>query len=333
MTSPETTADTQQPVFWERLRRLFSRSREAEARRRPSANGIAVVFCVLISCLLWFIFTMQEDYTAVLEVPTRVANLPADEALAEAPPATARVEVRGEGFQLMRFAFDPPALPIDAAAGQIDLSAVLDLPQGVSLLNVTPRRLNVQKEPRVTRRVPVRLRATITTPATHALVEPPRLAPDSVAVSGAASLVESLAYWPTERLSVRDLRDTLSTPVALADTLGGLVRRTPDAVRVLARARQYTEGTREIDVRIPGSPERSVTLEPSSVEVRYRVPVEQHAAAQEAEGFFATVSYDALRADTTGRVRPELVLPAGLDIRDVRMTPPALRYYTFVPDE
>lgn len=327
-------SDTQQPVFWGRLRQIFSRRGEdGGQRRRPRFNSVAVFLCALISCFLWFIFTMQEDYTAVLEVPTRVTNLPTEEALTEVPPATARVEVRGEGFKLLRFAFDPPALPIDVAAGQIDLGAVIDLPQGVSLLNVTPRQLSLAKEPRVARRVPVRLRADIATPPTHDLIAPPQIQPDSVTVSGAESLVGSLDAWPTERLRVENLRDTLATSVALADTLGGLVRHTTEAVRVTARAQQYTEGTREIEVRIPGSPERSVTLEPSTVRVRYRVPVAQYPASQEADGFFATVSYDALRADTTGRVRPSLVLPPGLDIRDVRVLPPTLRYYTYIADE
>jgi hypothetical protein len=43
--------------------------------------------------------------------------------------------------------------------------------------------------------------------------------------------------------------------------------------------------------------------------------------------FFATVSYDEIRQDTTGRVQPDLVLPENVVLRDVEMIPQTLGYY------
>ncbi len=328
MATPD--ADTQNPVFWERLQGLFARDEDPEADR-PQRRGLVILFCALISFVMWFAFTLQEVQVASIEVPTRLINLRPDEALTEVPPEQVQAQVRGEGVQMLQMALDPPVVPINAAGEEVNLRNALNLPPGLVLVNVFPQYLTLEKEPRVSRYVPVRLRGRVETPPTHDLIDPPEVVPDSVRVTGAQSIVDSLAYWPTDSVVVRGVTDTLVRRVALADTLAGLVVRGMENVVLTARAQQFTEAQRTIDVHIPGSPERSVTLEPPSVHVRYRVPVGQYQRAQEAPDFFATVSYDQIRTDTTGRVTPRVHTPSYLEIRDVEVTPSFLRYYDFIP--
>ena len=69
-----------------------------------------------------------------------------------------------------------------------------------------------------------------------------------------------------------------------------------------AQSRQFTEGMRSIDVRVTGAPERSVNLDPSSIRVTYRTPLDDYDTAQQTDRFYATVSYEQIRTDTTGEV-------------------------------
>ena len=46
-----------------------------------------------------------------------------------------------------------------------------------------------------------------------------------------------------------------------------------------------------------------------------------------AEDFYATVSYTVIRADTTGRVRPQINYPEGIPLRNRSFSPSTLRYY------
>jgi hypothetical protein len=192
---------------------------------------------------------------------------------------------------------------------------------------VSPSVFNLVKEPVMSRMVPIRSRVDVRTPATHDLVEPPVLDPDSVRVTGAQSIVSQLAFWPTEQRVMRDVKDSVSVSVALVDTLQGLVRRSTSTTRVRALSERFTEGMREIDVNIIGGPERAVSLDPRTIRVRYRVLFSQYNEAADAAEFFATVSFDDILADTTGRVRPSLNLPRGIILRDVEMIPPVLRYF------
>ena len=329
--------DSQGPIFWERLRSLFTSSREEElAPNEPPRNrGMVIAVCVAISFVLWLTFTLQEMKVVTLELPIEVVNVPEEEALSTLPPRSASVQVEGEGVQLLWMYYNTPAIPIDASEQTLNLADALSLPDNVRLQSITPRQVTIEKEPRIERQIPVRVRVRVQTPPAYELIEPPRLQPDSVTVFGAQSIINGLDAWPTDSMTIDGVRDSIQTRVTLADTLARLVTRTPQHVSLIARAAQFAEFTREIEVEVTGVPsgQNVVTLEPSTVRVKYRVLFDQLFASQRAPDFFATVSYDQIRSDTTGYVRPDLNLPADLIIRDPEIIPSRLQYYTFVAGE
>jgi hypothetical protein len=335
-------SDSQIPLFWERLRGIFQRSTgDPDANGRPGERGsprqrpLIIGICVLISCVLWLSFTLQEDRSVWLAMPTVVEGVPADRALAQPPPASVEVELQGEAVDLIRLYLDPPVVPLRAENETVQLEDALSFSDGVEVKNVEPARVRLGLEPRMQRAVPVAPRLRIETPEAFELLHPPRVQPGSVLVAGAVSVVETLEAWPTDSLVITNLRDSVARPVALADTLDRLVTRDRDRVLVVAEAGRFAEETREIEVEVTGVPsdQNLVTLEPSTVRVRYRVLFDQLFESQRASDFFATVSYDQIRSDTTGFVRPRLQLPANLAIRDPELIPSRLRYYTFVSSD
>ena len=325
-------------ALWEQFRERFGRNREDErfGEESPRRRSAAIAFCICLSIFLWFIFSMQETYTTELVFPTQLVNIPDDQALADLPPRTVRAQVQGQGFTLLQLRYDPPIIPINASDDRINLfDAAPNLPSGADLESIYPTTLDLRKEPRVTREVPVRLMADIKTPAAYALLEPPTIEPDTVLATGARSIVEGLQFWPTTRVEVSGLRDSLVRQVPLADTLDGLVRLSNQSITMRAVARQFTEGTRMIDVMVTGVPSTDemqiVTLEREQVRVRYRVLLSQYERAQNTGSFYATVSYESIRSDTTGSVRPVAHVPNDLVIRNVELIPSSLQYYNVLP--
>jgi hypothetical protein len=329
------SSDTQNPVFWERLRGLFTREQEqhdGENRRR----FVASIVCLLISCFLWFTFTLKDTHIIPLTIATAVRNGGSDQALTSLPPKQVRAEIEGEGTVLLRYSFQNPQITIGAESERVRVADLVEeqLPRGARLVSASPAMLNIDREPRLRRTVPVRLRGSVETPSTHDFVNPVRLVPDSIDISGARSLVQSIEGWPTVPVNVPNLRDSLQRSVPLADTLDGLVARSNQSVVLRARAAQFTEGIRSVDVRVTGGPSDAVTLDPSSIRVRYRALVDDYQAAQETDEFYGTVSYEQVRTDTSGQVKPRIHTPPNLTIRDVEMTyPKALRYYNIVAEE
>ena len=331
---PPNESDSQSPIFWERLRNLFTPSADegGAPNGAPRQRGAVITVCILIASFLWLTFALQERKSVTLPMPTRVVNMPGNQALSELPPSTVQVQMEGESVQLLWLYFNAPSVLLNGSQSQIQLQEAISLPGNVRVNDVSPAQVRLQKEPRIESRVPVQSRVTVQTPPAHELIGTPRLAPDSIEVTGAQSIIYQLDFWPTDSMTISDVRDTVSTRVPLADTLGQLVQRSVEAVTFAARAGKFAEATREIDVEVTGIPsdQSVVALEPSTIRVRYRVLFDQLFESQRAPDFFATVSYEAIRSDTTGFVQPDIVTPSDLIIRDPDPIPSRLRYYTYV---
>lgn len=330
--------NSQGPIFWERLRRLFVPPTDGRGDEDEPRRGLVITTCVLISFVLWFTLSLQEPKTVTLEIPTRVVNKPADEALTDLPPEAVEMQVRGERLQLLWLYLSPPVAEVDAGRREVDVQDALTVKvaevSDVRVESVSPRTIQVSKAPRVTRRLPVRLRANVQLPPAHELLHPPRVEPGSVSVSGASTLLASIESWPTDSVAV-EVSDSLRRPVALSDTLARLVEREPGQVTMVVQAGKFADAQREIEVEVTGVPSDQdlVALEPSTIRVRYRVLFDQLFESQRAADFYASVSYSQIRSDTTGYVEPDVHVPSSLVIRDPEPMPRQLRYYTFVSGE
>lgn len=325
-------------LFVERLRSLLEPHQRPfdTSDYTPRHRGLVYAICFLTSALLWLTLSMRQTYTTVLMLPTRVENLPAGQALRTLPVPHIQVQVRGEGIDLLRLYYNRPSIPLNAAQEEADLKeAATGMLQGIEVETVNPGTLRLHKEARVTRTIPLQLRAVIVPPPGYDLVQAPRLDPDSVVVTGAQSILDHLTAWPTVARTFEDVKDSLHMELALYDTLKGLVVRQAGSTRLTVRVEPFTQGLRDLEIRVEEMPTVAplVTLEPAVVRVQYLVPISQYDAALHDPDFSATVSYDSLRSDTTGRVQPHLNLSPRLNLRNIEVIPATVSYYTMLVDQ
>ncbi len=319
-----------------RIQGLFlpdgERTPEDELR---SPKGWVISLCILAACVLWFAFSMQEEYVQILEFPTELRNLPEDKALAAVPPSSVRIQLEGEGIQILRLYYNTPSLPIDVANESVDLGLTApEIVKNVSIQTVTPRTVSLNVEDRIWRRVPIEPRVNMEFIAGYRMIGRVEAIPDSVTIAGARSIVEGIASWPTERRNLGAMRDSLHAPVALSDSLAPLLEMDISEVIVHADIQAFTEARRIVPVQAVGLPAGvEVTFEPPVVEVTYQVPLSQYDAVMEADAFYAFVPYSDIVRDVQGRVFPMLHLPEGMEVRSPRFEPEILRYYDIREDD
>ena len=330
-------SDSQVPIFLERVRSLFRSSDEAAPPNEDPHRGKAIAVCVMLSVVLWLSLTLQEQRMVTVSFPVEVGGIPDGKALIEQPPSSVDVQLQGTGMDLLRLVFNPPTISASAGEEAIKVVEALTIPRAndARVQSVSPQSIDVKVEPRIEREVPVRSRLNVELASAYELVRPPKIAPDSIFVSGATSVVSSITAWPTDSLVLSDVRDTLQTTVPLRDTLTGLVDRSADAVTVTVQAGKFAEETREVKVEVTGVPagQDLVALQPSTIRIRYRVLFDQLFDSRRSSEFFATVSYSQIRSDTTGFVTPRIHVPSDLVIRDPEPIPPRLQYYTFLSED
>lgn len=325
----------------DRLRELLPSTGVGVERARDADDDkgrpLAALVALGVAALLWFTFSMRETYTVAVEVPLVVSQLPADRALRVRPPVTARLQMQGEGWSLLTISRTPP--PVELRASEEAVSIVQaatessNLPSGVAVLGAQPATVKLDLEDAVSRVVPVRLTGAYGVQPPYGLLRPPVIRPDSVRVTGARSLLAGLASWPTEPIDLGALRRTRVATVTLRDTLDGLVNRSIDRATVTFEVEQFTEGTRMLEVRVRNVPPdvTAVRLLPARVRATYLVPVaaDYYERAQTTPDFYAEVDYLEIVRDTTiGAVSVRARVPAGLPVRQVRLSPPRLEYFT-----
>lgn len=322
------------------LSHLFTAARQLSGSgggghdRDGSSKGIAIFLSVVASILIWFMISMRESYSVVRNFPTAVVNLPKERALRSPPPAEVRVQMEGRGWQLLKLITSPQAIRLDASSPTVDLyrATAESLPSDIRTQSVSPPEIRLHMEERVFRRLPVLVVAHIETTPPYDLVHPVRTLPDSVAVSGAASIVASLDGWKTKEFERKNVKESFTRYVPLSDTLKGLVDLDFSNVLLQVEVAEFTENRRLLDVKVTNAPDAANRYElmPNRVSVRYTVPINQFEASAVSDSFYATVPYPLIVADTTGRVEPQIHVPRNLTVKDLIVETPRLQYYVIL---
>lgn len=278
-----------------------------------SNKGKIVVFVVafILALCLWLMVNLSRDYNLNVNMPIVLGNMPEDQALTEELPEHATVSISGEGWQLINVYNNPPQVYVDVTENEINLyeqvQGQVNANPSLSVQKVQPLFLNLDMEKRVTKKIPVVSRVQVSFEDQYNFAGEPSLEPDSVTISGAASIIQDIESWETAEMEFEDVESDISSMVALKET-DPLYTITPAEVTYNADIAQYTEGETRVYVEARNMPEgRSITFSPSVINIKYNVPVDQYAQVQNRNNLFsAYVTYEQIRIDSTGFVVPNI---------------------------
>ncbi|HLR32255.1 MAG TPA: hypothetical protein VK074_07185, partial [Fodinibius sp.] len=165
-----------------------------------------VVFAVslILAVCFWFMVNLSIDYNLNIELPLVTAGIPEDQALVQQPPETATVSISGEGWKLIRLYNNPPAINLNVTSSEVNLydqvQRQINATSEVNVQKVQPLILTLDMEERVSKKVPVQPIFSLSFVQQYGFTEEPTVQPDSVTISGAASLIENITEWPTDSL-------------------------------------------------------------------------------------------------------------------------------------
>jgi len=166
------------------------------------------VFSTLFGVLAWISVTMREDYVTTVTTPFVLKEIPAGMAVQTPLPRTIQLRFRGEGWRLAalllahspRLVFSATTLPAGHKPLTFsDFADRISLAPGVRLLDVKPDSLLIELGPAVRKRVPVVLDCLAGFREGYGQVGPTSVAPDSITLTGAESVLRAIDTWRTER--------------------------------------------------------------------------------------------------------------------------------------
>jgi YbbR domain-containing protein len=194
-------------------------------RFNPLHNILLKVSAVALALLLWVHVATNKTYEYQLILPLRIDHIPPGLVMVSELPTEVEIKVRATGKQLLVMTTESSTIVIDAAgfkAGSTERSvtnaevrAALDRPpEGVEV--IFPRTFFLKLEKASQKKLPVRSMINIQPAAGFALVSSPLIDPDTVLVSGPASVVHQLKNIETVPTQLSDLRASISQEVGLS---------------------------------------------------------------------------------------------------------------------
>jgi hypothetical protein len=195
---------------------------------------------LVLSAVLWAVVAAEEPTTEIIPVELEVA-LPAGRALSR-PIGRVQALYSGSARELFKLYGQPPrivkSIP-DTVSGfaftlELSVADLITRPDAdVNAVEVQPELIRIVLDDAVEQNVPVTLRAAVTADSGYAIVEAPRVVPDSVTVRGPSVHVQSVRSLPTEATDLRGLRSSIRRTVRVDTTGLGVVRIVPTEVDIV----------------------------------------------------------------------------------------------------
>ncbi|MDX1618171.1 MAG: CdaR family protein [Balneolaceae bacterium] len=323
--------------FWTFWNNFLKRADEEGVRGYSKEKIFVFIIALILALCLWFLVNLSRTYVLNINLPIELGNIPEERALAENLPGFATVSVQAEGWKLINLYNNPPRVFVDVSNGEVNLydqvQQQMNAVPDVEVQKVQPLILSLELEERVSKRVPVRSKVNVEFAEQYNFVGTPVINPDSILVRGAASLVEEVTFWETDSVTLRNVREDITSSVPLKEP-PNLLTLSRNEIEVTADVAEYTEGESKVFVRMRNMPEaQNVNLSPSFVTVKYSVPIEEYTEVQDLNPFSAYVPWSEVQQDSSGFISPQIEVNADqYHIRIQSHQPEEVAYFNVVEE-
>ncbi len=305
-------------------------------------SGIFLIF-LLISTLFWLLNQLSKETTARVRYPVLFQNSGEQRVIINDLPGYLFLEVRGQGYKLMKYKLKPWKEPLvidlrsfplrPERAGDTRRFYLLSsyvkgfvndhLGERMVLEHILPDTLRFVFDSLVERRLPVLADIVVVPARQYILKDTIRLVPDTVVASGPAMILDTLAGVRTAHKEFREVEESFEEKLPLLHP--GRVDLSTDKVVLHIEVEQYTEAVYDIPVGTKNVPDTVVLrLFPSRVKVSFKVGLSRYKKLLP-ELFAATVDYHELDKKKTDKLTIRLEKhPVGIEA--VRLEPEKVEY-------
>jgi len=309
---------------------------EDEGKLVTKESALVFVFAYVIAISLWFAVNLNGIFNITVNMPLEIGNIPDNLALTDNLPEYVEVSLSGTALPLISLYNNPPSIPIDVDNSEINLFNQVRLQmnsfQEVEVSKVEPILISVNLEEKITKKVPVKLNWDFKFEPRFGLISKPIISPDSVLVTGAISQMNSVTEWVIQdSLKLNGIKDDIETTMSVTNT-NPLLEISTNSLMVTADVSEFTEDEVSVYIRTRNLPRgQNITYNPSSITIKYDVPLEQFSEISTQTPYVVYVPYQKIQEDESGFVTPDIELIAtkyALRLRSFQ--PKAVAYFSVV---
>lgn len=269
-------------------------------------NMITYLICLVIATILWFLNALNKEYPAEITYPIKYTDLPKDKMLISELPQKMTLEVKGQGFAILRHQISNSFLPIvfnvnsdilnnrDVLKQTILTARLKDKIQsqfssGISLEHIRPDTIVFEFSRYLSNQIPVIPQLNYTLNKQFILKDSIRIEPAWVVVTGPASIIDTLQAVYTKPVNLKELSGDVSRTVALQKNNEVHTDITETTVSIAVE--RFTESKITVPLIVKNLPENlQIRLFPQQVDITFDIGLSRYDMVKDTS-FIATVDY------------------------------------------
>ena len=243
------------------------------------------VWCFAVAAVLWVFTALNEPYTSSITVIAKYTNYPKEKVFLKPLPDEFKVVTTAKGWDLMSNYFRRKAESItidlnDYVKSDVLITRTLQdkfeqlMPQRITVGEVFPESISLVKDVKGSKKVPVRLVQDISYKDQFGLGGDITFIPDSVVITGPASVVKGIDHVDTDVDILKNLDKITNNVVKLKDPEPKNLNYSPDKIAVNVPVYQLAEKKITIPIQaINKSAHDTIKLIPATISIVYQAPV------------------------------------------------------------
>ncbi len=271
--------------------RKFLDKRNIKADRRL----IVFLFFVVLSSIFWFLNQLEEEYVTEISLPVRYTNFPSDKILVNDLPNHFDLRVRAHGYKLLEYKISNKFLPFSINVNSLtlrmhsqsnyakffSLTRLLNrdiedqLRSELEIVSISPDTLFFEFANRIFKKVPVVSQLNIVPASQYMMKGNIQFDPDSITISGANPIVDTIEQVYTKQLDLLDLKKNYNDEVDLAEIRN--VKFSDKEVDVIVSIVKFTEGSQKVKLNVINVPDSLIIRTfPKEITVTYFVALSDY---------------------------------------------------------
>lgn len=270
------------------VKKYNSNSKNTDRKKVKFKHQLFVyLFFLFISIIFWYLNALGKDYNTEFNFPLQYQNLPKGKVLANDLPANITIEVRGNGFQLLRYKLlsfvKKVKLDVNSFSPYLksrnnEYYLTSNYLQGylkghfknIQINQVYPDTLMFYFTTVIDKRLPVKPVLSLKFAESYMLSGTVRAIPDSITISGPKALIDTMHLIFSEFKQVKDIKDTVFSSVKLEQLPKFIYPM--NEVKLLIPAEKYTEIVYSIPVTVVNVPQGiEIKTFPATINVSFDV--------------------------------------------------------------
>lgn len=256
---------------------------------------IVFLFFVVLATLFWFLNQLEEEYVTEISLPVRYTNFPSDKILANELQNHFELRVRGYGYKLLEYKISNKFLPYTIDVNSLtlrmhaqssyakffSLTSLLsqDIEDQISseleIVSIRPDTLFFEFADRIFKKVPVVSNLSALPAAQYMIRGKIQFSPDSIIVSGADPIIDTIDCVYTKTSELTGLSDDYQDEIQLKRISN--VKFSEDEVKVNINIEKFTEASQIIPLNVINVPDTLVVRTfPKDITVTYHVALSDY---------------------------------------------------------